>query len=389
MNKTSFIGVLFLSMSLLLGCTKENLDECFSGLRLDFDFTLHTNDNNLFGEKVQRVRVYLFDQDDVLQLYAIDNGTKLEYSFLQGEEIKTVTKSNPYGALPNEYVMELDQVPPGKYRIMSWAGSGMGDNTTFFHGHMNDPVTHNFKDDVTLGITKMADFRMFLKYNYAPDLPEDIVPTVDEIDDLWYGAVGKRNEKTSVYTFDNVEVKSGATTQRHIELIRNTNILKITVSGIKNLNLALKQSPVITRQAQVLAETQFKVWVTSRNGRYRFDNSIGEYARSIRYTPHYAVVSPDTILADVKVLRLDMERHTAEPMLLYLEAPDGRRFPNKPIDVVNTLLQARDPNTGEYIYNSQSDFDKIYEHPVEVRIGVNLEVRIFIGKWEIVNIKPA
>ena len=77
------------------------------------------------------------------------------------------------------------------------------------------------------------------------------------------------------------------------------------------------------------------------------------------------------------------------PVLLYIETPDGRRIPSQPIDIVDKLRQARDPDTGEYVYNSQSDFDRIYEHPIEVRIGADMEIRIFIGEWEIVNVKPA
>lgn len=93
----------------------------------------------------------------------------------------------------------------------------------------------------------------------------------------------------------------------------------------------------------------------------------------------------NTLSADIKVLRLTMDR----PVLLYIETPGGRRIPEQPIDIVNMLFKARNPDTGAYIYQSQSDFDRIYEHPVEVRIGANLNIRIFIGEWEIVNVKPA
>ena len=93
----------------------------------------------------------------------------------------------------------------------------------------------------------------------------------------------------------------------------------------------------------------------------------------------------NTLSADIKVLRLTMDR----PVLLYIETPGGRRIPEQPIDIVSMLFKARNPDTGAYIYQSQSDFDRIYEHPVEVRIGPNLDIRIFIGEWEIVNVKPA
>ena len=99
MNKTYFIGILLITASLFAGCTKENTEDCFSGLRLDFYFTHHTGNGNLFGEKVRRIHVYLFDTEGILQLHATDNGDKLEYSYLQNGQIQTVSKPNPWGKL--------------------------------------------------------------------------------------------------------------------------------------------------------------------------------------------------------------------------------------------------------------------------------------------------
>lgn len=370
MNRKYFIRIFLMFTLLFAGCIKENTEECFSGLKLDFYFTLHTGNGNLFGEKVQRVRVYLFDENDVLQLYAIDNGSKLEYSYLQKGQVKTVSTPNARGALTNDYVMNLDQVPAGKYKIMAWAESGSGDNTTFFYGQMNNPATQDFEKNITLGVTTMENFQTLLKCKATPDLPEALTPEANEIDDLWYGTVGTRQPKTDVYSFEKVEVKNGVVTERHIELIRDTNILKVTVSGIEYL---------------VAENTNFQVWAVTSDGSYQSNNNVEEHAQSIRYTPFHLSISENKILADIKVVRLGMER----PVLLYIEAPDGHRIPSQPIDIVSKLLQARNPETGNYVYNSQSDLDRIYEHPIEVRIGADLEIRIFIGEWEIVNVKPA
>lgn len=383
MKNKHAIGI-FLMLSLLFaGCIKEDTEDCFSGLRLDFYFTLHTGKSNLFGEKVQQVHVYLFDENKVLRLYAVDNGNRLEYTYLQKDQMKTVTSPNAWGALPDNYVMNLDKVPAGKYRIISWAESNAGSRTSFFHGHMNNPATHDFSEGVTLGVTTMDDLYLFLQSVPAPSLPEDIVPEVDEIDDLWYGAVGTRHPEKSTYAVEEVVVKNGSVAERHIELIRNTNILKVTVSGMENIISATGSTPDNTpRQSE---DNQLRLWTVASNERYKCDNTIGEFARSIRYTPFHIDTDGQTLHADIKVLRLDMER----PVLLYIETPDGRRIPSQPIDIVDKLRQARDPDTGEYVYNSQSDFDRIYEHPIEVRIGADMEIRIFIGEWEIVNVKPA
>lgn len=379
MNRKYFIGIFLMFALLFAGCTKENTEDCFSGLRLDFYFTLHTGNNNLFGEKVHRVHAYLFDENGVLQLHAMDNGNKLEYSYLQNGQVKTVSNLNPWGGLPNNYVMNLDKVPAGKYKIISWADSGREDNTTYLYGQMKAPATHDFEKDITLGVTTMNDFYIFLKCKTASGLSEELTPEANEIDDLWYGAAGTRHSKTDMYACETVEVKNNIVTERHVELIRNTNILKVTLNGIEHLTSGAKNAP------EAKQETNFKLWVVASDGRYRSDNTFDEYVPSIRYTPFNTSMNENTLFADIKVLRLTMEH----PVLLYIETPDGQRIPDQPIDIVSMLLKARNPDTGEYAYNSQSDFDRIYEHPIEVRIGANLEIRIFIGEWEIVNVKPA
>lgn len=369
MNRKYIIGTVWMFALLLTGCTKENMEDCFSGLKLDFYFTHHTGIGNLFGEKVNRMRVYLFDENGILQLYAIDDGNQLEYSYLQKGQVKSVSTPNTWGALTNDYVMNLDQVPAGKYKVMAWAESSTGVPSTYHYGQMNATTTQDFKKEVTLGVTTMENFHTLLKCNAASAPFPSLTPEANEIDDLWYGTVGTRHPQTDAYSYEEVEVKNGAVTERSIDLIRNTNILKITVSGLEYL----------------LAEsTPLKVWAVTSDGMYQSDNVVGTYAQPIHYDPFRLSTSENKVMADIKVVRLGMER----TVLLYIEAPDGRRFPSQPIEIVSKLLQARNPETGDYVYNSQSDLDKIYEHPIEVRIGADLQIKIFIGEWEIVNVKP-
>lgn len=354
MNKRHYISM-FLSIALLCtACTKENTEDCFSGLKLNFDFSLHTGESgNLFGSNVQVVRVYCFDEQGILCHIQTESGS----------------------VLTNDYTMNVN-LEPGKYTVISWGGS----RDNLFHSYHDadiDPTTLNNTQEVKIGETTLSQFRIIMNSNPTTDPTGDgdIVPQENEIDDLYYGAVGVRHPKTSVYNIEQVEVKTGIVTERRVELIRNTNILKITVSGIEHLG--------------VMPAGDFKIWTITNNSEYLFNNTIAEQTPAIRYTPYISIPSAYTVKADIKVLRLDMARHQAQPILLYIEAPNGRRFPAKPIDIVNTLLLARDVETGNFIYNSQSDFDKIYEHPLEVRIGSDLEIKIYIGDWEIVYVTPA
>ena len=69
----------------------------------------------------------------------------------------------------------------------------------------------------------------------ASGLPEELVPEAEEINDLWYGAAGSRHTQSDMYTYETVEVKNSVVTARRIELIRNTNLLKVTLSGLEHL----------------------------------------------------------------------------------------------------------------------------------------------------------
>ena len=293
--------------------------------------------------------MYLFDTDGILQLHATDNGDKLEYSYLQNGQIQTVSKPNPWGKLSDEYVMNLDKVPPGKYRIISWADNGQKDNTTYLHGEMKNPASHNLRKDVTLGATMADDLYMFLKCRTASGLPEELVPEAEEINDLWYGAAGSRHPQSDIYTYETVEVKNSVVTTRRIELIRNTNLLKITLSGTEHLTPEVRDTPAANR------DTDFKLWAVATDERYKSDNTFDGYTRSVRYSPFKTSMDVNTLSADIKVLRLTMDR----PVLLYIETPGGRRIPEQPIDIVSMLFKARNPDTGAYIYQSQSDFDRI------------------------------
>lgn len=349
---------------LLVSCIEENMDDCSADLKLKFTFTLHTYENNRFGPDVQIVKAYFFNENGTLVHIQQEHGMKLT----------------------NDYMMNV-QIVPGKYTIVVWGGSNEDFANSFHEGHMNNPLTHDYKNGVTLGKTTLTDFRVLLNYKIANNYPEDITPTIEEFDDLYYGAAGIRQKGTSNYVFEQVEVRSGMVNEKQIELIRNTNILKVTVNGIENLQLPSQFSDGTTSVPSVTDMLQ--VWISAHNECYKYDNSIGEYARMVRFPAVYRYLDNHSMVVDVKTMRLDMVKYQAEPMYLTIKNPvTGTIYPPQGIDVVNTLLQAKNPETGEYIYQSQEDFDKIYQHPITVEITAKLQIRIFVHDWEIIIVHP-
>lgn len=357
MNRILKQILLFLSgLIFLIGCTHEEVKECTSGIRLNFEFLVHTDQGNRFAEDVQVVKVYLFDSNDLLCKIQSESGAVLK----------------------NDYIMTID-VPPGKYTIIAWGGSHTDFNNSFHEGHMNDPVTHDYVRGVTEGKTTLEDFRIFLNYNLADDYPEDAVPAIDHFDDLFYGAVGEKPLNSPKFIMERVEVKSGMIENRKVQMIRNTNVFKVMITGLKYFN----------NNIDLLKSEKLNVWASARNARFRYDNSIGEYARMVRYTPFFTQTDSDTLFVDIKTLRLDMIRHTADPVFLqFEEISSGAVYPDKPLDILNLLLQARNPETGEYIYQTQEDLDRIYEHPVRIDVSADLHMRIYIHDWEVIDLIP-
>ena len=346
--KYSVIYFLAAVLCLLAGCTKEDLDDCVSGLYLKFEFTLHEAGGNRFGEDIQVVRVYLFDSNGVL--HQIEEGR---------------------GAiLTDNYVMRINLIP-GKYTIITWAGSHEDFSKSYRVQSIKGINTLGSGDDIVIGETTLNDFKTFINHNLADEYPEDIIPATEEFDDLYYGAVGTRVKESSKYIFEQVEIKSGEFSERCVELIRNTNQIRVSITGLDYFR------------------SRPNIWVSARNGHYSYDNTIHEYTPLLRYHPYQVNVGPNELSVNIKLVRMDLEHGSANPVLLFIEDVDtGILFPKQGIDIMSILLQARDSETKEYIYANQEDFDRIYEHPIKIEIAADLNMKIFVHNWEVVELLP-
>ena len=159
------------------------------------------------------------------------------------------------------------------------------------------------------------DLYMFLKCRTASGLPEELVPEAEEINDLWYGAAGSRHPQSDMYTYETVEVKNSVVTARRIELIRNTNLLKVTLSGLEHLTPEVRDTPAANR------DTDFKLWAVATDERYKSDNTFDGYTRSVRYSPFKTLMDANTLSADIKVLRLTMDRPVSNIRWKYASVP--------------------------------------------------------------------
>lgn len=326
----------------LLSCTKEDNTDCTAELILKYSYEHNKQNTDLFGPNVQYVKMYIFDENHILQY--IDSG--------KGSE------------LVNGWFKRIS-LPPGKYAVVSWAGSNTEFYNSFFDAHMNDASTHNFSGEAVIGQTTLSDFRIIVNHQLAEMYEEDVILPMDSLDDLYYGAFQ-----------ESIEVKPNQTTVREVPLIKNTNLLRVTIEGIEHLSGYTKASN----------DSPLEVYTAAKNGRYMYDNSIDEFARVIRYEAPYTIKNDSSIVTEIKVLRLDLEHHTANPVKLFINHKQTKSAVAA-IDVIESILKAKDLR-GNYLINNQSDLDKEDLFEFKIQINTDLSVNLFVNGWSIQQSKP-
>ncbi len=258
-----------------------------------------------------------------------------------------------------------------------------------------------------------------------------IAPVTSDFDDLFWAVA--RDERVS----------RGVDRRVEFDFVRNTNVLKISVSGVGYLlgnggdtdtdtdirtNPDTRTAPApVTISSGRAAELPLDIFVLGRNGRYRWDNTIDDHARQVRYpsTNHtytgpstrpqthpetHPSTSPETrhtdpstrpetrsstrpatdagtLSAEVKTMRLDLARHYIDPVTLHIINPLTGADLVPPIDIVREILRIRG-DRGEPLYPDQESIDRQYEFPVKIEIGADLSIRITICEWEVETLEP-
>lgn len=234
-----FVVLIFL----LQGCIKEDLSTCNSELLVRFLYTLNNQYTNLFDSEVNRVTVYIFNE--------------------QGKYIDSFTEEG--NKLTNEYVMHIP-LPEGKYSVVAYGG----DFNTYSVGEI-DSLTNTISQMLRKGITNINDLRTELKnakdtenYLYPVSIPDDL-----------YGGLAVR----AVSALNNKNITS-------VELIKDTKKIKVKLLGTE------------------VAPGVFNAYITAINGRYKFDNSIDVNHGVFKYSPVNLPLRTESIEMDFKMMRL-------------------------------------------------------------------------------------
>ncbi|MGL5703780.1 MAG: FimB/Mfa2 family fimbrial subunit [Tannerellaceae bacterium] len=322
--------LVIVSASYMTSCTKENLKYCEPGVELTYFYELNKYYTNRFEKEVHKLSIYVFDRDQLFyQAFVVDNPAELG----------------------NDNVIHLP-LPAGDWHLVSWGGM----QNTYTIGYL-DPLSTgipNFSPGLIPGVTTLEAFRLVVDYDRElPTNPDEVGVTFD-VDDLYYGA----NKKITTFT-DKVVKET-------IPMMKNTQeiYLKMDVSFIR-----------VNKQISRPAEG-FDVYATVRNGRYTFENQIGEYARDLRYMQK-AGIQGDTLIASLTVLRL-MEED--EDGFLRIESS---YLPDRKIEIpiVESILKHPE-------YNTQEDLDREDMYEFKIGFTADLDVVVNINGWEFIPVDP-
>lgn len=83
---------------ILSSCIKEDNDDCITEIRIDYSYNILNS--NAFGEQVDEVTLFIFDEQGVLQRTVHEKGKHVQ---------------------SNNFTFKLSNLPTGKYQFVSWA----------------------------------------------------------------------------------------------------------------------------------------------------------------------------------------------------------------------------------------------------------------------------
>lgn len=333
---------------LAVSCVREDVTQCKTGeFRLNFEFTHNNQGENLLDGNVQDIRIYIFNQ-----------GTGI-----LTEEVRVTVEDLKRGHVDIS-------LPEGTYTFSTWGGSSEDMmKGGYLDAQMIDEPANVYISPARIGSATIEDFRMMLTFNGSPiGRSAETMPEITDFDDLFF-AIAR-----------DIRVAVGSKDKITFDFIRNSHKIKVKISGLEYLPDFAAAPGVLTRDAET--ELPVEIFAIGNNGLYCYDNQIGTYAQYFRYNPRHAYLVSSAVQVDIMLLRLDMVRHTAEPMMLYVRDKITGRDLIDPLDIVGTILQAKDPE-GHYIYQTQEDLDREDEYPIEISILRDLSIRITVNGFEI------
>jgi hypothetical protein len=272
---------------------------------------------------------------------------------------------------------DIDGLPDGKYTFVAW-GDSDEDLSRSYEGVQIDDLESGIKKEVKIGVTTLSNFYMVLGTDVLPgDVEGDVKPIRNDFDDLFFAKA------------EGVDISSSGATSVPFKFVRNANALKVTINGLDKIHMA-KGDVKVTRAEN---EPPLNVFILAKNGRYNYANPIDDAAPTVRYEYQYLdydIEDGTRMAVYIKTMRLDVVRHTIDPVYMYIQDLNGHNLV-EPIDVMWAILQTRDPETGQLLYPDQAAIDLQDEFAINIEVELTetgISLTIYVDDWKIVILEP-
>lgn len=348
--KLRYLFLALVSLALFSSCEmmKEDVDETYCGLFVNFKYDYNLQRADMFKDHVGGVTLYVFDSDGrFIRTYENNDIPRMGMLLLDGS----------YG-----YCMHITDLPDGNYRFIALANQKPYAQTLTTSGakyrRSNLAVGEsNEKLTVTLDRTAPADGTNPMVSNAAP------------MDTLWHGMSGS----------EPVAVKNVGYSVTTIPMVRDTKMLTVSLHNLD----ADKRLSITTED--------FDYFIVDKNGKLAYNNSLLP-DDDLVYTPFHKW---DTQSTDEAGAVIDKTAHACLTFnrLIWHESPDENALliirNNKTgkevaaINLTDFLAQGRNAYD-TYAYSRQEYLDRAYDfyldffikngewHYAEVRLSLNV-----------------
>lgn len=353
------------------GCVAEPAMECSPrrGHRLTFRYTYNSTLEDMIAASVRSIRVYVFGRP--------------------GDILCRILEVGPRDISRGWF--EVEGLPPGTYTFVAWGCGGEDLSRSFVGRHIADTSLHTHTG-VEIGTTSLVDLYMMLDPKSSPpveswsELQSEssfIEPATSVFDDLFH-AVAR-----------DVRLSESADTVVPFDFVRNTSVIKVSVTGIGYLSS-------VTRAGE--SQPPLEIFATGENGRYGWDNSIDPHAPAMLYRSSNLHLTDHSLSLDVPMMRMHITRHADAPVLLHLRSVASGAPVMNPIDILAGIQKIRD-TSGELRYPDQSAIDREDEFRVNIAFEpdgkpgdpyrpddpgnqTGIRVTITINEWRIETLLP-
>lgn len=321
MNIRVVISPLLLSaVALFTSCMDEDRSVCNPGLDLRFVYTLNQDGKDKFKDEVEAVTALVFDQ----------NGLYME--------TYNVSRKNLKGG--NTLHLPLDK---GEYSVVVYGGTMTG----YAIGELS-PGERVFSEGLQKGVTRVDDLLVKVEGDptVTPQPKREFAP-------LYHGMARKVTVVADVNA-----------TKQDISLTKNTNKIKFNIKGLE----------YYTDTPGRAINDVVDVWCDGSNGRYKFDNSVGDSAPKLIYYTTERATNDKIEVVDFHALRL---LRTAPVSIVMWDKTTNTLI--KRINIVDKIMQI--PGFG-----TELAMDKCDEYIIDLNINKDLTVNVTINGWEIIEI---